>query len=393
MPLTQLSFQQKSWRLSPIYLFYFALFGTFIPYAARFLTVNGLSAVQAGIILAVVNGVNVFAPFLFSAIADRTGRRMVFIRVGYAAIGLFYCLSLFVSGFWFYLLVFGLFGVFLSAVLPQMESVTLSILGDQKHRYGQIRLWGSIGFVATVWMIGFLLDVFSVAIIPIMGTILAGLMFVSTFLIPERPRVQVREKAPADQVADSFKIDWVQVMVLLAVILFWQFSMAPYNTFFDLYMREHGVSAATSGFLISFGSFCEIAIFVYIGRLFSRYSERSLMVYALAATVVRWLLLAGFPSSFWVVFFSQSFHAITFGVVHSVVVHRIGHLFPESKASFGQGLYVAIGAGVGLSVGNLIAGALWDGTGRVYIVGVLWTLIALAISWFGIRDKKQPDNL
>ncbi|TCS41998.1 MFS transporter [Reinekea marinisedimentorum] len=392
MPLSNLTLNQKIWRLSPIYLFYFALFGTFIPYVARFLTVNGLSAAQAGIIVAIVNGVNVFAPFLISFLADKSGRRMVYIRVGYLAIGVFYFLSMFGSGFWFYLTVFGLFGIFLSAVLPQMESVAISVLGDQRSRYGQVRLWGSIGFVTTVWLLGYLIDMFSVIVIPLLGSIVSLFMFISTFLIPERKRKPVAAEGDEQisvPVAEETPVNWGQVVALLVVILLWQFSMAPYNTFFDLYMREHGASAAMSGFLISFGSICEIATFIYIARLFSKYSERSLLIFTLLVTIGRWFMLASFPNSFVVVLATQVCHAITFGVMHSVVVHRIGTLFPASRASFGQGLYVAIGAGIGLFAGNLMAGALWDGTGKVYFVATFWAFLALLVTWFFVKD----DNL
>lgn len=385
MPTSHMTFAQKSWRLSPMYLAYFTLFGVFIPYIARFLTENGLTEQEASVVVAIVNGMNLFAPFMFSYLADRSGRRMGFIRAGYLAIGFFYLISLFSSGFWFYLTVFGLFGVFLSAVLPQMESVTLSVLGDQKARYGQIRLWGSLGFVMIVWLVGVLLDRYSVNILPVIGVILSLLMFASTFLVPERPKQKPTEMTEPEP-ASTIPINWSQVVVLLMVVLFWQFSMAPYNTFFDLYMRGQGFSATTNGFLISFGSFCEIAIFIVITRLFLKYSERNLMVLALLLTSIRWLTLYYFADSFWIVLAAQSLHAATFGIVHAVAVHRIGRLFPERRASFGQGLYVALGTGLGLLIGNLLAGVLWNGTGFVFLQAAGWSFLALLLTLFGFRE-------
>lgn len=391
MPTSHMTFAQKSMRLSPMYLAYFTLFGVFVPYIARFLTENGLSEQQASVIVAIVNGVNLFAPFLFSYLADRSGRRMGFIRAGYVAIGFFYLLSLFGSGFWFYLTVFGLFGVFLSAVLPQMESVTLAVLGSEKARYGQVRLWGSLGFVVIVWVVGFLLDRFSVAILPMLGVGLSAIMFATTFLVPERPKQskqkKTEEKLPPKTVAeDDAPIPWGQVVVLLTVVLFWQFSMAPYNTFFDLYLRGAGFSATTNGFLISFGALCEVAVFIVIAGFFKKFSEQQLMVFALLLTTFRWLLLYFFADLFWVVLLSQSLHAATFGVVHSVAVHRIGRLFPERRASFGQGLYVALGMGLGLLVGNLVAGVLWNGSGLVFLQAAGWTFLAMLITLFGFRE-------
>jgi PPP family 3-phenylpropionic acid transporter len=378
-----------------MYLFYFTLFGTFFPYIARFLTSQGLTEREASLVVAVVNGVNIFAPFLFSYLADRSGRRMVFIRTGYVAIGLFYLAALFGQGFWYFFCVFGLFGIFLSAVLPQMESVTLSVLGKEKSRYGQIRMWGSIGFVAIVWIIGFLLDVFSVRIIAYIGVALSGLMFAASFLVPERKKEKDISKTKISNVAvepiEAEPVPWGQVCVLLSVIVLWQFGMAPYNTFFDLYLSGHGFSGATNGFLISFGSLCEIGIFIYVVQLFRRYSERALMCFGLIATVIRWLLLYWYADSFFIVLFSQTLHAMTFGVIHAVVVHRIGRLFPESRASFGQGLYVAFGAGLGLFFGNIMAGILWDGSGIIYLQGAGWTFLALLITWFGFKEPKEKS--
>ncbi len=391
MNTTNLRFSQISWRISPMYLLFFALFGIFMPFVARFLTENGLTEQETSVILAVVNGVNLFAPFLFSYLADKTGRRLVFIRFGFLAIGLFYLLSLFAEGFWQYLLIFGLFGVFLSAVLPQMESVTLAILGTERKRYGQIRLWGSLGFVVIVWVMGQLLDIYPVAILPIAGTVVTLLMFASTYIIPERPHAKVKPEANAEpRTEDAFTVQWGQVIVLLLVVLFWQFGMAPYNTFFDIYLRAQGFSASINGFLISFGALCEILIFFYVARLFSHFSERILMSFALLFTIVRWLLLYRFPEIFGVVLFTQSLHALTFGLVHSVAVHRIAHLFPESRASFGQGLYVALGTGLGLFCGNLLAGYLWNGSGLVYLQAAGWTLLALVVTWFGFKET-QPE--
>jgi PPP family 3-phenylpropionic acid transporter len=387
LPLANSSFTEKAWRLSPMYLLYFTLFGVFVPYIARFLTVNGLTEQEASTIIAVVNGVNVFAPFLFSVLADRSGRRLFYIRLGYVGMGVFYLLALAGSGFWYYLTVFGLFGVFLSAVLPQMEAITLAILGQERSRYGQIRFWGSLGFVAVVWALGFLLDTYSVAILPIAGGVLSLLMFLSTFLIPEQKKSLVPTRPKIETAHSSLPIDRPQIAILLAVILFWQIGMAPYNTFFDLFLRLQGFSTTSIGFLISFGAVCEIAIFIYISRLFTHFSERHLMSFALLLTVFRWLILSRFADSFVIVLLSQTLHAVTFGMVHSVAVHRIGHLFPAHKASLGQGMYVAFGSGAGLFIGNLLAGWLWQGTGLIYQQAAIWSLLALLLTWFGFKDQ------
>ena len=394
MSNSQMTFAQKSWRLSPMYFTYFALFGIFIPYIARFLTDKGLSGQEISIIVAIVNGVNLFAPFLFTYLADKSGNRVMFIRLGYVAMAVFYLSSLFSSGFWFYLSAFGLFGVFLSATLPQMESITLAVLAHEKTRYGQIRLWGSIGFVSIVWLLGVLLDFLPVDTIIYLGFAMILLMIAATFVIPERSESKTSFQLRAQETAGLAAIPWKQVAILLIVIVLWQFGLAPYNTFFDIYLRANGHSAATNGFLISFGSFCEIVVFLFVTKLFARFTERTLMCVALAATIIRWLMVYSLADFFWAMLSAQAIHALTFGVVHSVAIHRIGLLFPSQRASFGQGLYVAIGTGLGLLFGNVLAGFVWDGSGSIYLQGAFWTGLALVVVWFGFDrgDEKQETK-
>jgi PPP family 3-phenylpropionic acid transporter len=373
-----------------MYLFFFTLWGVFLPYLGRFLLAQGLTEQDVSIVAAVVTGVNMFAPFLFSYFSDLLGRRMIFIRVGYIAVGLLYAATLYGEGFWYFLFVFGLLGTSLSAVLPQMEAIALDVLGSEKSRYGQIRLWGSAGFVGSVWVLGIMLTTYSVKILPIIGVCLTVLMFLSTFLIKEKPRKTKEQRADDAHSASQFTVNWTQVAILLAVIVFWQFGMAPYNTFFDIYLQRFDYKASTIGFLISFGAMCEIGVFFFVASFFKRFSERSLMTVALALTVLRWFMTYAMPESFIVILFAQTLHAATFGVVHSVAIHRIGHLFPASKAGLGQGLYVAIGTGFGLSMGNILAGFFWSGGGMVFLQGAGWALLATLLTWFGFKDE---DNL
>lgn len=99
---------------------------------------------------------------------------------------------------------------------------------------------------------------------------------------------------------------------------------------FDLFLKDRGFTATTIGFLISFGSICEIVVFLFIAGWFQRFSERLLIVFALGITVVRWVMLANLEQSFASALLIQGMHALTFGVVHSVAIHRVGRLFPQS---------------------------------------------------------------
>jgi PPP family 3-phenylpropionic acid transporter len=64
---------------------------------------------------------------------------------------------------------------FWSAALPLVEATTLSHLGDETAQYGRIRVWGSVGFIAAVVAVGYLLDATSPrAVLWVIAGLMAG---------------------------------------------------------------------------------------------------------------------------------------------------------------------------------------------------------------------------
>ena len=52
------------------------------------------------------------------------------------------------------------YGALSAAILPQVETITVDALGDEPKRYGEVRLWGSVGFVLSVVATGYLVERF-----------------------------------------------------------------------------------------------------------------------------------------------------------------------------------------------------------------------------------------
>ena len=62
------------------------------------------------------------------------------------------------EGFWPIALVMTAYSFFWNASLPQFEVVTFSYLKEQAARYARIRVWGSIGFIVTVVVLGAIVE-------------------------------------------------------------------------------------------------------------------------------------------------------------------------------------------------------------------------------------------
>jgi PPP family 3-phenylpropionic acid transporter len=59
------------------------------------------------------------------------------------------------------------YSFFQNAILAQFEAVTITHLQESRADYGKIRLWGSLGFIATVAGLGVLFDWIAISWLPV----------------------------------------------------------------------------------------------------------------------------------------------------------------------------------------------------------------------------------
>ena len=250
--------------------------------------------------------------------------------------------------------------VFWNASLPQLEAATLNHL-DDKRQYGQVRLWGSLGFIVTVAGVGLLMDFTGPkSILPAGGVALVALFFASLLM---RDGFVAPRKAQSDNV-NVFDLLNAKVVVLLLLCLLMQLSHAPLQTFMSLYLSDYGYSNWQIGLVWTTGVVFEILVFIFAFRILDRFSLSSLLTFTFFIAAVRWVLVASFPELPAVVFLSQAMHAITFGLYHTVMIQLIDRLFVGQYQIRGQALYSSITFGLGGALGSFVSGYIWSGIGK-----------------------------
>ena len=371
------------WRLSGFYFFYFASLGALIPYWGLYLKSQGFSIVQIGELVAIIMATKVIAPNIWGWIADHTGQRMRIVRLACLLATLTFAGVFLWKGYWWLALIMTVFSFFWNAALPQFEATTMSYLGDETHRYSSIRLWGSIGFIVAVAMLGLLFDRFGNQWLPVVLVVLFATIWLSSLLVPEHAAGHMPlEHTPLRKVVSR-----PVVLSLLAVCFLIQMSHGPYYTFYSLYMASHGYSETAIGQLWALGVAAEIAVFLRMHVWLPRYGARKLLLIAAALTAVRWCLLAWWPDFLWLMIIGQSMHAASFGLYHAVAIHLIHQLFRGRNQGRGQALYSSLSFGAGGALGSIVAGYLWEGfgPGQMYVAAAVVAVIATIITWRGVK--------
>ena len=374
------------WKLSGFYFFYFASLGVLVPYWSLYLKSLGFSSLAIGALIAILPATKLVAPYIWGWLADHTRRSMLIIRVS-SLLALVTFLLVFISQeLWWLTFVMLLFSFFWNATLPQFEAMTLNHLGEDSHHYSMIRLWGSLGFIVIVVLIGDLLQTHDADVIPLVVLSTFVLILLFSFIVPEKLNTPHSDHSPIWHVIKQPK-----VMAFLVVCFLMLCSHGPYYTFYTIFLEEQGYSSHMIGVLWAVGVIAEVIIFLLMHRMLPAYGARTLLIVTLLLTTIRWLLIGFFVEDLPMLFLAQLIHAFSFGMFHSVGISLVHEYFTGSHQGRGQALYSSVSFGAGVAVGSLISGMLWDkwGASVLFAFASCCTVGALLIVW---KYVQAPDR-
>ncbi len=374
------------WKLSGFYFFYFASLGVLVPYWSLYLKSLGFSSLAIGALIAILPATILVARYIWGWLADHTRRSVLFSRVS-SLLALVTFLLVFISQeLWWLTFVMLLFSFFWNATLPQFEAMTLNHLGEDSHHYSMIRLWGSLGFIVIVVLIGDLLQTHGADVIPLVVLSTFVLILLFSFIVPEKLNTPHSDHSPIWHVIKQPK-----VMAFLVVCFLMLCSHGPYYTFYTIFLEEQGYSSHMIGVLWAVGVIAEVIIFLLMHRMLPAYGARTLLIVTLLLTTIRWLLIGFFVEDLPMLFLAQLIHAFSFGMFHSVGISLVHEYFTGSHQGRGQALYSSVSFGAGVAVGSLISGMLWDkwGASVLFAFASCCTVGALLIVW---KYVQAPDR-
>ncbi len=351
--------KQLHYRLAGFYFVYFLMLGGFAPYFSLYLRKLGFSAVQIGILLALMPLARVFAPTAWAWIADHQGSRRPLVRITTAAAAVACAGLLAAQSFGWLFAVLLVLNVFWCAALPLVEATTMSHLKGRLGDYGRIRVWGSIGFVISVVVLGQILDLTGVLWLPVMLVVLFSLCALAAWALP------VDQAPPHHEEHASLReiVRRPEVVALFSACFLMALAHGPYNTFYSIHLVENGYSKAWVGWLWALSVVAEVFVFLLMPRLMRRFAIPSIISFSLGCAVVRFLIIGWVPQSLVLMAVAQLMHAATFGAHHAAALAAIHHLFRGRTQARGQALYTSLGFGAGGALGGFASGWLWQHAG------------------------------
>ena len=366
------------YSLGLFYLFYFALVAVYIIFMPHALIGFGYSTSEIGIIFSAAPFMRFLLPFIFKRYIELTHSIFIqsLILTFIGTILIYY----FVDNFWLYLMANLIFGGAMGVSLPFVETIALQYLS--RNRYGKVRLYGSIGFMAISLWLGKMLTE-DIQIFYYLST-MAFLTLLIGYFVAKYDKNISSEVVKEDNSSFSllqYPYFWISVFLM-------QVGFGGFYNFFTIYESSNGISLEVITWMWSFGVICEIVMLYFQGPLLER-NLLTILKFATFMTAIRWLILYLYPESQIITFISQSFHAISFALYHTTAITYIFILYTQKKLA--QQFFLGIAFGLGGSVGAMLSGLIYGD--NMFLIEAIITLLAFAILFLHERRKFNEQNI
>ena len=400
-------------RLGLMMFLQYAIWGAWAPVLSEYLE-NSLnfSGTQIGAIYALLPLATIISPFIAGQIADRyfaSEKFIAFLQISGGALLVYIStISDYRSMMWLMLLYCMLY----APTLALTNSVAFINLKKSEKEFGQIRVWGTIGWIVaglvlTGWR--FLAEANETFAMSGDTLLLAGIfsliMGIAAFSLPHTPPQKEGTKPWAFLEAIKMMKDKnVLVFIIISFVvatelMFYYVLTAPF-----LGSEKIGLSSASIPGVMVIAQVAEIFVMLLLlPYLISRIGIRKILVIGVLAWPVRYIVFAiGQPA--WLVIASLALHGFCFVFFFVAAFIYMDIVSPRDIRHSAQSLIMIVTYGFGNFTGSLFAGKVMDhftGSGGTDWTGVflvpcaLTVLAALAFLFFfkDPRAGKPPEKV
>ena len=365
-----------------------SLNGILVPYLPLWLHGLNFSAMQIGAILAAQVVFRVFVAMGTGSLSARTSdpRRIL---AWSAVTSLLSILGLIVSGeFWIVFAAVAMQAALFAPYTPIVESISISGVKRWGFHYGKMRVWGSVGFVATTLVAGSLSTAIGNIAIPLMLAAVLLLSFAVAFIAPRLDPTPAL-KLPTSSATTSRRPLGASVHLLLIGASLIQSSHGMFYGFSTIQWQGMGFSNGAISALWCIGVIAEIGIFFISGGLARRLTPLGLLRFGCLMAILRWVFFP-FGSDVWYYGFLQVFHAFSFACVHLGLQYRLSEMVAEDQQASAQGVYVAYN-GAFLAISTLLAGVIYREL-EIYGYFAMALLAVIGFAVLAVARRSQPHS-
>lgn len=368
-----------------MYLGYYLAIGAFLPYINLYYERMGLSGVQIGSLAAITVLVGSLAALFLGGMADAfTWQNRIL------SIALFLCpISVFLlsnaTSIQALIIILVLYAFFNSPIIPILDSSALEAAKTYRGNYGNLRLWGTIGWSISTLLVGMLIENFEIRWL--FYSYIVFMFF--TFVLSLRHSTSMSQvKVPVRQ--ELSQLLRPHFFIFLLSILLLAVTSGGFHSFFSIYLDGINTSEGMIGLAWTLASLSEIPVMLGAGLIIQKISSGGLLKISFLAYALRWLLLSFISAPFWALL-TQLLHGLSFAAFLVGGVTYINQLAPKGLGTTAQAIFNTVSFGLASIIGSLLGGYFYDTLGMSAMFGFFSLIAIFGLFVFYVSDKFREE--
>ncbi len=373
------------WRLSLMMFLQYAVWGAWLPLAARYLSAPvdagglGFTGMQIGMILGLAGSIGaIAAPFIAGQLADRhlnTERCLALLLFIGGVVKLYTAYQTdYASWVWLSIV----YSVVYMPTLALTNSLAMAHVQDQDRDFPRVRVWGTIGWIAASWAFAMAwlqhdlafqwLPPFlaGVEVEQVTARLVDSLKFagiasmlyaVYCLTLPATPpaREAAEKLAFAKAFAlcrrPSFAVLMVASLLISIIHQVYFLQTAPF-------LSSLGLADSRIGPAMTIGQFSEILVMALLGLMLKRIGFRQVIFLGCMAYFVRYAIFATTSLPVWLIVASQALHGICYACFFAAAYIYVDRIAEEDVRHSAQTVFGIVILGGGPVLGGFLSGYL-----------------------------------
>lgn len=376
--------------LQAFYFFAFFASGSLIPLLSVYLSNSiGLTGFQIGIIMSIGPVITIFFQPIWGMLSDKTNAPAVILKLCTFFAGICGLGYLLFDRFSWIVAIATLLAVFQSAIVPISDSIAIKYASKNNYQYGNIRLFGALGFGVAVFIMGRISDMEPTSIFIAFFTALI-ICAAATIKMPKEKGETI--KNPLKGIKEL--IVYKKYMLFLAVTFLVFSPNLANNTFFGLFVENSGATYSGIGVAFLIAVLSEAPFMKIAGGLIGKFGLLEITLFAGAISLLRWIFYFTAPSLA-LVYATAFLQGFGVGLFIPAGIQYIRKIAPVSMMATAITFYSAIGNGLGNWFNTFIGGIIFNyyHITDVYLFFSILTGMGIVLNLYLIREEKQEAQL
>ena len=375
------------WPFSFYFLFYAGVAASF-PYQVLYYQSLSFTGAQIGLLVGIAPLITLVSLPLITGLADRTNKHKLIMSLSLLIVILGLVLLPLLKTLLPLLILVILSGVFFSPVTSLADSATMFMLGDGKALYGRIRLGGTIGFGIVATVVGALVEDHGLRIAFWSA---AGMFFIAFLASQKLVHGGEASGKSVDRGRASDLLRNPHFLLFLLIGFSGGLSFTTINIYLFPYMKDLGAGESMMGLALTIGTIAEVPVLFFVSRFIKRFRAFAVVVFSLAMTGLRLLLLAVAPTPGFVLL-TQLLNGFNYPLLVVAGVVYADEQAPQGFRATAQGLFGAAVGGVGAAVGGFAGGLLLERLGAKGLYFSICVFVAFVLVFVYLVRRALPPE-